>query len=302
MSKRDDLTRSLGGNVAESMGQHGGQAIAGAVGTRSLPPHLQGVTRSKDAARIAVDRIVADPGQPRTEFDPDALERLANSLRSQGQLQAIRVRWAAEQGAYVVIVGERRWRAAQMAGLATLECIIEEREIPADDLLGLQLIENCLRDDLKPVEQARAYRRLLDARGWNMSRLAAELSLHQTTVSRSLALLDLPGAVQEQVERGSLQPSAAAEIAKLRSVADQVAVAEAVEVQGLARDEVAELVKAVRARRPAPKAKPDPVTVDLGPCTVQIRWKKADPISAIQALRRAIKALQDREQSEDQAA
>ena len=120
-----------------------------------------------------------------------------------------------------------------MAGLATLECVIEEREIPADDLLGLQLVENCLRDDLKPVEQARAYRRLLDARGWNMTQLADELNLHQTTVSRSLALLDLPEAVQDQVERGSLPPSAAAEIAKLESVADQVAVAEAVEVQGL---------------------------------------------------------------------
>ncbi len=301
MSKRDELTRTLGGNVAESMGQHGGLAAAVA-GTRALPSHLQGVTRSKDAARIAVDRIVADSDQPRTEFDPDALARLADSLRTRGQLQPIRVRWSAEQGAYVVIVGERRWRAARMANLATLECIIEEREIPSDELLGLQLVENCLRDDLKPVEQARAYRRLLDARGWTMTQLAAELSLHQTTVSRSLALLELPESVQVQVEQGGLPPSVAAEIAKLERPEDQVAVASAVEEQGLARDEVAELVKAVRARRPAPQAKPEPITIDLGPCTVQVRWKRADPITALQALRRALKVIQDRERSEEQAA
>lgn len=300
MSKRDELTRTLGGNVAESMGQHGGLAVTAA--TRALPAHLQGVTRSKDAAKIAVDRIIADPDQPRTEFDPDALARLAGSLRTRGQLQPIRVRWSAEQGAYVVIVGERRWRAARMASLATLDCIVEEREIPGDELLGLQLVENCLRDDLKPVEQARAYRRLIDARGWTMTQLAAELNLHQTTVSRALALLDLPDVVQARVEDGALPPSAAAEIAKIERPEDQVAIATAVEEQGLGRDEVAELVKAVRARRPAPQAKSEPITVDLGTCTVQVRWKKADPITAQQALRKALRILQDRERSDEQAA
>jgi ParB family chromosome partitioning protein len=265
------------------------------------PARLEGVRGDRSSAWISVDRIERDPDQPREEFDPEALARLAESLKK-GQVQPIRVRWVEDRVVYVLIAGERRWRAARQAGLKELQAVIHEGELSPDDLLGLQLVENALREDLKPVEQARAYRRLLDARGWTMTELAAELNLHQTTVSRALDVLELPVVVQEQVERGAIAPSTAAEINKLPSPADQIAVAAAAEEQGLGRDEVAEIVKAVRARKPAPAARPAPVTVDLGVCTVQVKWKKADPITAQQALRKAMKALQDRERSDEQAA
>ena len=112
----------------------------------------------------------------------------------------------------MVLVGERRMRAARLAGLATLDCVMVEEPIAADELLVIQLVENALREDLKPVEQARAYRRLMDAKSWSTRELAAELAIAQSSVVRALALLDLPAVVQEQVEQGALGPTVAYEV------------------------------------------------------------------------------------------
>lgn len=295
MSKLEEMKRSasLGGRPgAFPPGMSPAQATA-------RPARLEGVRADRSASWIALDRIEADPDQPRTEFDPEDLARLAESLRTKGQLQPIRVRWNEERSMYVVLAGERRWRAARQAGLAELQCVVHDGPLEDADKLGLQVIENALRSDLRPIEQARAYRRVLDAKGWTMTELAQELAIHPTTVARALSLLELPEAVQERVEQGGLSPSAAAEISKLASPVDQVAVAEAVAAQNLARDEVAAIVRTVKARK-APAPRPEPVDVDLGDgCTVQVRWKKASPITATMALRRAIKVLQDQERERD---
>jgi ParB family transcriptional regulator, chromosome partitioning protein len=293
MNKIEEMRRSttLGGRSgAFPPGTDPAQAIG-------RPARMEGVRGDRSAAWIAVDRIERDPDQPREEFDPEALSRLAESLKK-GQVQPIRVRWDEGRGMYVLIAGERRWRAAQQAGLKELQAVIHDGALAPDEILGLQLVENALREDLRPVEQARAYRRLMDARGWTMTELAAELNLHQTTVSRALALLDLEEGVQARVDSRALAASAAAEIAKLPRE-DQAPVAAVVEEQKLGRDEVVEVVKAVRAKRTPPAPKPEPVTVDLGACTVQVKWKKADPMTAQQALRKALKALQEREQQPD---
>src|SRR4051812_25606447 len=111
MSKRDELMKGLP-NVRESMGDFNG-AVRGTtdMGPRTLPTHLIGVVRSKNVSHISVDRIDRDPAQPREDFDPEGLERLARSLQQRGLLQPIRVRWDAAQERYVIICGERRWRA-----------------------------------------------------------------------------------------------------------------------------------------------------------------------------------------------
>jgi ParB family chromosome partitioning protein len=305
MSKLEKLLQSSGANIDASMGAgrvarplHGATTSAGGAGV----DRLQGVTRSKDAAEIPVSRIVPDPDQPRTEFDDDGLARLAESLKTRGQLQPIRVRWSEEQGAYIVVMGERRWRAATMAGLPTLTCVVMEAPAAAGDLLALQLIENCLREDLAPIEQARAYRSLIDLNGWSARQLAGELAVNPATVTRALALLDLPADVQDAVEQGAIAPHTAYEVSKLQSAELQTEVAAAVVEQGLTRSEVADVVAAVRAKRPAPAAKPDPVTVDLGDgCSVMIRWKKGGGLSPIQALRRAARLLQEQERDEQAA-
>ena len=304
MSKREELLRSGGGNILSSMGTGQSQELpAGLDPAAALqrPAHLEGLTREKAAARIAVDRIVRDPDQPREEFDEEALQRLADSLRTRGQLQPIRVRWDEGRGAYVILVGERRWRAAQLAGLAELSCIVVDGELPADERLMIQLVENALREDLRPVEQARAYKALMEAREWSGNQLAKELHIAQSSVVRALALLELPAPVQAQVEQGALAATVAAELTKLPEPAMQAEVAQAIVDQGLTRSEVAEVVKAVRARRPA-QTRPDPVEVDLGDgITVVVRYRKPTTVTAQQALRKALKVLQDRDR-DDQAA
>jgi ParB family transcriptional regulator, chromosome partitioning protein len=293
VSKRELLSEGLA-NVRESMGDFGGAVHRAPVSGRSLPPHLQGVIRSKDVSQIEVGRIIRDPDQPREEFDQDAIGRLAESLKARGQLQPIRVRWDEGRGSYMIVVGERRWRAATLAGLPSLSCVIVEGPMPADEILAIQMVENAVREDLKPIEQANAYRRLIDAKGWSVRQLAGELSIHHAQVVRALALLELPEEIQDKVEQGGLSPAAAYEVSKLDEPAAQVEMARAAVAEKLTRSEVAQAVQSVRARRPAPASKPEPITIDLGDGSVTIKWKKSGT-TAIQFLRKALKELQDRE-------
>jgi ParB family chromosome partitioning protein len=301
MGKLDDLRAAGSAMARESMGatrSPGLPAGMANLGAGSLPPHLQGTSKEKGSLRIAVDRIAPDPTQPRTEFDADELGRLAESLRTKGQLQPIRVRWDGQGGQYVIIMGERRWRAAREAGLAELSCIVHEGSLDEGERLALQLVENALRSDLGPLEQAKAYRRLIDAKEWSARQLAAELSLAPTTVTRALALLELPAEIQVQVDEGKIAARAAYEIGKIEDPATQAVVAQAAVEQGLSRAEVADVVQAVRAKRPAPAPKPTPVDIDLGDgIAVRVTWKKASPIGTLQALRRAMKMIQDRERA-----
>jgi ParB family chromosome partitioning protein len=306
MGKLDALTKAGGSNVAESMGAGGTSGPPPGMDpslARRMPARLEGVARDKEAARIAIDRIVRDPGQPREEFDEESLRRLADSLRQRGQLQPIRVRWDDEQGKYVILIGERRWRAAQMAGLSSLSCIIVEGELSDVERLSIQLVENALREDLRPIEQAKAYQTLMESHGWSGNQLAKELHIAQASVAKALALLDLPQQIQDQVDRGALAASVAYEVSKLPADEQRIELAEAAVNEKLTRSEVAEAVKAVRARRPTPEARPEPVEVEVEPgISVVVRYRKSSPLTAVQALRKALRMLQERDRPGDQAA
>jgi ParB family chromosome partitioning protein len=249
MGKLDELTRAFGGNVAESMGV-GRQAVPATAGTSpaGIPERMKGVNRTRNAVDIPTEKIDRDPGQPREVFDEESLARLASSLKTRGQLQPIRVRWDEGRGVYVIIAGERRWRAARMAGLTAVSAIIVEGEIPPAELLALQLVENCLREDLRPVEQARAYRALLEQHSWSIRQLAAELSLDHTAISRALSLLELPEPVQSHVERGEIPTWTAYEIVKAGDSEAQVDLATRVIKEGLSRAETAEAVRQTSGR------------------------------------------------------
>ncbi len=166
----------------------------------------EGRTRARDAGHMELTRIVPDPDQPRKEFTEDAIERLSASLLKHGQLMPIRVRWNPTLAKWVVISGERRYRAALRAGLKSVACIFAEDGLTHSEILQEQIIENLLREDLKPVEQARAYRQLMDLHGWTAKELAGELQVSQGAISKSLALLTLPHDLQAQVETGVLSP------------------------------------------------------------------------------------------------
>lgn len=153
-------------------------------------------------AEIPVDRLRPNPEQPRRAFDQGGLDELADSIRRHGVLQPLLV---SEDGAdgYVVIAGERRWRAARAAGLQTVPAVIRER-LGARDELALALVENLQRRDLSPLEEARAFEHLRSEHGLSQAEIAEQVGLDRSTVANALRLLKLPEAIQAWVEAGEL--------------------------------------------------------------------------------------------------
>jgi ParB family chromosome partitioning protein len=153
-------------------------------------------------ADIPVDRLHPNPEQPRRVFDQERLAELAQSIRQHGVLQPLLV---SDDGAggYLVIAGERRWRAARAAGLETVPAVIRERVGPRDEL-ALALVENLQRADLSPLEEARAYEHLRSEHGLSQAEIASAVGKDRSTVANSLRLLRLPEEIQEMVESGQL--------------------------------------------------------------------------------------------------
>jgi ParB family chromosome partitioning protein len=250
MGKLDALRRGAGGNAAESMGSRERRdppLVNGPTG-RAERPRYQGLERLKGANEIPVERLTRDPSQPREIFDEASLQELVESIESLGVLQPVRVRWDEELAMYVIIAGERRLRAAKMAGLKSIPCVVQEGELTESQRLIEQLAENIIRADLQPVEQARAFRRLMDLNGWSARQLARELHIADANIVRALALLDLPEDVQVQVEAGRLAPSVAYEVSRLENPGEQVALAERIIAEKLTRDQA---IAEVQARKPS---------------------------------------------------
>jgi ParB family chromosome partitioning protein len=150
---------------------------------------------------MEINTIRPNPYQPRSEFDTKEIESLAESLKKDGLLQPVVVR-PAGAGFYQLVAGERRWRAAKLAGLARVPVII--REVEDKKMLELALVENIQRRDLNPMEKARAFRQLMTLNGWTQEQLADSLGMGRPTVANFLRLLDLPLEVQEAVSRGTI--------------------------------------------------------------------------------------------------
>lgn len=255
MSKQDKIMSRFGSNLAESMGA--GRVARPSGGLHSAtapagPSRHDGAGRLKSGAEINLDRIAPDPNQPRTKFEPDAIARLAESLKTHGQIQPITVRWSDGMGCYLIVSGERRWRAANLAGLATMAAVVLDNEPDESRILEIQLVENCLREDLAPIERAWAFKTLIDRNGWNGAKLADVLHVDPSSVTRALALLDLPCTVQDAVTSGSLAPSVAYEIGKAPTPEAQAELAALAVAGNLSRSEV---VDAVRERSTRPKGR-----------------------------------------------
>jgi ParB family chromosome partitioning protein len=221
MSKTDDLRRRLEAKVADSVGLRGGEeAVAEAARAASPPPAIDYV-QDRSVGSIAIDEVLPDPDQPRRDYDPEELSQLAADLKERGQLAPIRVRWNKERGKWMIISGERRWRAAKQAGLSTIKCVFIDRELSESEIRSEQLVENLLREDLSPMEEARGYQALMVLNGWKASDVADQLHRSRGAVSKALALLKLPEDVQQQVDEGMLPPSTAYQIAKVKDADKQ---------------------------------------------------------------------------------
>jgi ParB family transcriptional regulator, chromosome partitioning protein len=156
---------------------------------------------ASELAHIAVDQIHANPSQPRKRFESEGVSGLAESIKAQGLIQPVVVRPRLE-GGYELIAGERRWRAAREAGLATVPAVL--RDADDRDTLLLALVENVAREDLSPIEEGRAYAVLIDEFALSLGELAERVGKSKPTVSNRIRLLELPEDVLAMIARREL--------------------------------------------------------------------------------------------------
>jgi ParB family transcriptional regulator, chromosome partitioning protein len=222
--------RALGRGLSALIPQAGAVPLSGELGPGIL--------------RLPLERIARDGSQPRKTFDAESLRALAESIQAQGIIQPVLVR--RDGIGFRLIAGERRWRAAQLAGLREIPAIV--REATESEAFALALVENLQRTDLNPIEEAEGYRRLVDEFGLTQEEVSERVGRERSTVANALRLLGLPLAVKEKVAAGALSMGHAR--ALLGAVdAERVALAERVTTEGLSVRETERLVQL--HRRPA---------------------------------------------------
>ena len=243
--QRRGLGRGLGALIPESPLTADGdagrgsdparQAAVGPPGSANAPAEVFGAQYKE----IPVSAIMPNPRQPRRTFDEDALEELAESIRQVGLLQPVVVRTAGS-GRYELVMGERRWRAAQQAGLTEIGAIVKQTQ--DDDLLRDALIENMHRQQLDPLEEAAAYQQLLDDFGATHEELARKIGRSRPHISNTLRLLNLPPAVQKRVAAGVLSAGHARALLSLENPEAQERLAARIFAEGLSVRTVEEIV------------------------------------------------------------
>ena len=201
---------------------------------RGLSALLDEVEAPADGQRVAgvteipVELVKANPDQPRRRFDESELEELAQSIREKGVLQPILVRPAAVAGEYQIVAGERRWRAAQRAGVRSIPALV--RSLSDEAVLEIAIVENVQRADLSPLEEAEGYRTLVDKFGRTQAQVADTVGKSRVHVANALRLLQLPEGVRAMVRDGRLTPG---HVRPLIGVADAEQLAEEVIGRGL---------------------------------------------------------------------
>jgi ParB family chromosome partitioning protein len=223
---------------------------------------LLGGDGGAELAHVPVQMIHPNPRQPRRRFDGEATSGLADSIRAQGVVQPVLVR-PRPAGGYELIAGERRWRAAREAGVPTVPALI--READERDALLLGLVENVAREQLSPVEEARAYALLLDEFGLTLGEIGERVGRSKPTVSNRLRLLELPDDVLAMLERGELSEGHARAVLAVQGHEERRRLARLIVRRGLsvrAAERAARWAGArTRPRRPR-QAPPDPALAE----------------------------------------
>jgi len=200
-----------------------------------------------DLLDLDIDRIDPAPVQPRGVFREDKLDELALSIRHNGIIQPLVVRRNGER--FQLIAGERRWRAAQKAGLHRVPCIV--KEVPEESVLELSLIENIQREELNPIEEANAYKSLLEKRDLTQEEVAQRVGKDRSSITNALRLLKLPLEVQKLVEEDKLSMGQARALLSVDSVEQQLTLAREITSRTLSVRETERLVKRAQGTRTA---------------------------------------------------
>ena len=210
--------------------------------------------------KLPISRIEPRKDQPRREFDPEAIEELAASIREYGLIQPITVR-ALDKGYYQIIAGERRWRAARAAGLKE----VPVRILEADDKLAMELalVENLQREDLNPMEEAAGYKRLMDDYGLTQEEVAGRVQKSRPAVTNALRLLSLGEGLQKKVASGTLSAGHARALLPLKDEALREKAAEEISARSLSVRQTETLVASLLKQKDEPeKPKSNKIVVD----------------------------------------
>jgi ParB family chromosome partitioning protein len=216
----------------------------------AAPAPTQPPTASDGPRSLPIDLVQRNPGQPRKHFDEGELNELSNSIRTHGVLQPILVR-PIPGGKYEIVAGERRWRAAQRAGLHTIPAVI--RELNEVEVLEIAIVENVQRTDLNPIEEAQGFQALIDRFGRTQEEIAEAVGKSRPHIANMLRLLKLPEDLQEMVRDGRLSSGHARAIL---TAPDQRALARRVITEGLNVRDVERLAQQAKDEKHGPRVTP----------------------------------------------
>ena len=254
----------------KALGKGLGALIPGAGSSASAAPVNRGYML------CPIERIFPQSGQPRQHFGEAQLEGLVASIREQGVIQPAIVRRREKGDGYELIAGERRWRAAQLAGLKELPVVV--KDVDPLDAFEMALVENIQREDLNPIEEAEAIKRLIDEHGYTQEEVAARIGRQRVTVTNCLRLLGLPDVVRAMVIEGSLSEGHARALLQAPSPVRMTALARMIKAKGLS---VRETERRARAEA-APKKS-----------AAESKEKSPEVISLIEKLQRSLGARVD---------
>lgn len=224
-----------------------------------------------EPGELDIESIVPGPMQPRTQFDEESLGQLADSIRAHGIVQPVLVRRVGEQ--YELVAGERRWRAAKLAGLRTIPAVV--KDIPDKDLLEVALIENVQREDLNPIEEAQAYHKLIETVGLTQEALAERVGRDRSYITNYLRLLRLPEDIQQLVKQKRISTGHARTLLALPTVDLQRLVARQIITNELSVRATEDIVRKRTASGVSPKDPPVRVVVDPNVRAAETKLRRA---------------------------
>ena len=237
-------------------------------GLGALLPQINEEVEGKPQ-EIDINMILSNPYQPRKEFPPEKLEELKNSIMEHGILQPLLVR--AQGNRYELIAGERRLRAAKLAGLSTVPVII--KELSNQEMMEVALIENLQREDLNPIEAAEAYQRLTEEFKLTQEEIAKRVGKSRSAITNFVRLLNLPEAVKDFVKQGKLSMGHARAILAIADAGRQIEISELVIKKGLSVRQVEELVKKFSEENVSRETKPKK---ERKQGIIPVEWQEAE--------------------------
>jgi ParB family chromosome partitioning protein len=224
-------------------------------GIKAFIPEEYGILKEESYTELEVDELRPSPLQPRMRFDEKGIEELAQSIRKAGVLQPIIVIPEGEQ--FRILIGERRWRAAQKAGLRKVPVLI--RNIPKEQQLEVSLVENLQREELNPIEIARAYERLTEELGYTQEEVGEKVGKDRASVANFLRLLKLPSEIQESIQDGKISMGHAKILLSVEDSKTQLDLVKRIVQKGLSVRATENLVaKFNKQLSPSRKRNPDP--------------------------------------------